>query len=164
MFQNQVIEKSLVGKKQYLAFRDLVRSVNYYDFIEEFLPVLLKYIRKFPPYYHAKSFSTLLTVIRKNSTINLLFLTFLEEISEMFLIFKYRTFTHLLKVAKKTDLIEKHLSVLLGIFPLLPDISSLQKENQIDEHSKLINVVTGTDLENEIAFIKWKELNSDFES
>ena len=159
----KTIEKSLVGKKQYLAFRDLVRSVNYYDFIEEFLPVLLKYIRKFPTYYHAKSFSTLLTMIHKNSTINTRFLAFLEEIDEMSLIFKYRAFTHLLEVAKEAGLIKEHLSALKEIFPLLQDISSLLKQNQIDAYSKLINVIEGTDLENERAFKEWKDRNLDFD-
>ena len=160
----KTIEKSLVGKKQYLAFHDLVMAVNYYDFIEEFLPVLLKYISKFPIYYHAKSFSTLLTIIHKNSTIETRFLIFLEEIDEMTLIFKYRTFTHILKVAKKSDLVKKHLDVLLGIFPSLPDISNLEEQNQVNAYSKLIEMVDGTDLENESEFIEWKDRNLDFDN
>ena len=159
----KTIERSLVGKKQYLAFRDLVMAVNYYDFIEEFLPVLLKYIRKFPTYYHAKSFSTLLTIINKNSTIETLFLVFLEEIDEMSLIFKYRAFTHLLEVAKESGLIKKHLGAILGIFPSLQDISNLLKQNQIDAFSKLINVIEGTDLESESTFKEWKVKNLDFD-
>lgn len=158
----KTIEK-LTGKKQYLAFRDLVLAVNYYDFIEEFLPALLKYIRKFPTYYHAKSFSTLLTIINNNSTIETLFLVFLEEIDKMSLIFKYRAFTHLIEVAKETGLIRKHLGVILEIFPLLPEISKLLKQNQINAFSKLIDVIDGTDLENESAFKEWKDLNLDFD-
>ena len=88
---------------------------------------------------------------------------FLEEIDEMSLIFKYRAFTHLIEVAKETGLIRKHLGVILEIFPLLPEISKLLKQNQIDAFSKLIDVIDGTDLENESAFKEWKDLYLDFD-
>lgn len=54
---------------------------------------------------------------------------------------------------------KKHFSVLVGIFPKLPDVNDDYNE---DVYYNLIEEIKGTELENETTFKEWKERNQNF--
>lgn len=145
--------------KIFVVFSGLLEAVKEAGLIEDHFPTFLETVEKLHDDYQLRALDFLIKTVKETGLIEDYFLAILEVIDK--LRYKFRAFTHLLEVAKETDLIKKHLGALLEIFPLLPDISSLLKQEPINVYSKLIDVIKGTDLENERVFKEWEEPNLD---
>ena len=93
------------------------------------------------------------------SLIETQFLALLNHINELPDSTQYDVFTLLIKVAKETELMEKHYSVLLGIFPNLPDINKLFSHNRKHVYSEVTEVIKDTKLEDESIIKRWRKKN-----
>ncbi|GAG40021.1 unnamed protein product, partial [marine sediment metagenome] len=70
----------------------------------------------------------------------------------------YQSFLLVLKVAKATDFMKKHYSLLLDVFPKLPDVGK-QYFKKFHPYKYMLKEAKSTSLKNEKAFKTWKKKN-----
>ena len=128
----------LSDEDKFQALYYLFRVVVEKGWIEEHLPRLLEYYKKFAGLYQYKSFSKLINLFKETQLFN----KFKSQIGEQFLILlknveklpvndKYTAFYTLIEVAKKTGWLEEHFSAFLKIEIWFYDLISSLKGTEL---------------------------------
>lgn len=97
-----------------------------------------------------------------SSLIEKSFLSFLNYIDDLADYERYHSFTRLIEITKEITLTQKNLQKILGIFPKLAEINSLDPCSREETYSNFIKAIANANLENEQAFKIWKDKNQHF--
>jgi hypothetical protein len=174
------IEK-IRDKNMYAAFYYLINAIKstdlldkYYSKIENQFLVLEENIANLPDKNRYGAFYCLINAVKSTDLLNkyyskieIQFLTLVESVEKLaFSVFYANnelmliSFSDLVKVAIITGLIQKHVPVLLAIFPKLPRLSSLGGPfTNGSIYFGIIDAIKGTKFESTSDFMKWKKNN-----
>jgi len=168
-------------KNIYSSFYYLINTIEnmdlldqYYSKIENQFLVLEENIENLPDKNRYRAFYCLINAVKSTDLLNkyyskieIQFLTLVASIEKLpFKVIsanrglKLFVFSSLVEVGKITGLIQKHNTVLLAVFPELPNLSTLEGPiNNGIIYFRMIDAIKGTKLESTSDFMKWKKNN-----
>lgn len=164
----EILDTNVISSK-YEAFCALLEAANANDLVKDNFISLLERINQFKYIYKYDALHEFIKIIKHTDSminyktdIKSIFQSLLKDFETLRDYERYDGFIRLLEIAKEIGMIKKFFDEILGIFPELPEIDSLDGCIREEIYDTFVEAIESFDLENERVFINWNDKNQHY--